>query len=292
MIQRILRQSAHVQNPSCLGAILFTFPHLITACSVYAHEPLEDFAESAGRAVAQELVSASSNYLPDTSKPIHVELESSPDWLRNNVVRELIANQFTVASESSADHQLLVSANELGSNALHVSLALNNEQKIERIFRFERTNTLERPVNRLDPQAESIKLDDEPKPLATQVLEPTSTTSVETVTTASLLPIQTPEAETSALSGAATRTRCTDTVLQQGSLKQNLVQILQACGWRLGGWPVDPKKPTHELDWIVPSTQTLAFESLDDLLHALRVAFNLEIELDFVANTVRVQLRD
>ena len=280
------------RTPVVLGAILFTFPHLITACSVFAHEPLEDLAESAGRAVAQELVSASSNYLPDTSKPIHVELESSPDWLRNSVVRELIANQFTVASESNADHQLLVSATELGANALHVSLALNNEQKIERIFRFEHTNTLERPVDRLDPKVESIHLVDEPKPLAAQVLERTSTTSVEAVTTASLLPIQTPEPEASGLPKAPTPTGCADTVLQQGSLKHNLVQILQACGWRLGGWPVDLKKPNHELDWIVPSTQTLAFESLDGLLHELRLAFNLEIELDHAAKTVRVQLRD
>ncbi len=278
--------------PVVLGAILLTCPHLITACSVFAHEPLEDLAESARRAVAQELVSASSSHLTGAPKPIHVAMESSPDWLRNGVVRELIANQFTVASESDSDHQLLVSAAELGANALHVSLALNNEQKIERIFRFEPTNTLERPVDRLDLQDESIHLDDEPKPFAAHVLEPTSTAAVEAVTTASLLPIQTPEAEASALPGASTPSGCTDTELQQGSLKQNLVQIFQACGWRLGSWPVDPKKPNHELDWIVPSTQTLAFQSLDDLLHALRVAFDLEIELDQAAKTVRVQLRD
>ena len=280
------------KNTVVLVAILFICPHLITACSVFAHEPLEDLAESADRAVAQELISASSSHLPDTSKPIHVALESSPDWLRNSVVRELIANQFTVASESSADHQLLVSATELGSNALHVSLALNNEQKIERIFRFEPTNTLERPLDRFVSQVESIHLDDEPKPLATQVLEPASTASVEAVTTASRPPIQTPEVEASASPGAPTPTGCADTVLQQGSLKQNLVQILQACGWRLVGWPADPKKRNHELDWIVPSTQTLAFESLDGLLHELRLAFNLEIELDHAAKTVRVQLRD
>ncbi len=280
------------KNTVVLGAILFTCPHLITACSVFAYEPLEDLAESASRAVAQELVSASSSHLRDTSKPIHVALESSPDWLRNSVIRELIANQFTVANESNAYHQLLISATELGSNALHVSLALNNEQKIDRIFQFEPTNTLERPFDRLDSPVESIQLDDEPKPLAAQILEPTSTTSVEAVTTASLLPIQTLEAAASALPGAPTPTGCTDTVLQQGSLKQNLVQILQACGWRLSDWPVDLKKPNHELDWIVPSTQALAFESLDDLLHALRVAFNLEIELDHAAKTVRVQSRD
>lgn len=279
-------------NPVVIGVCGFACLHLITACGIIAPLSLDDLPESSRQAIARELVAASSNHWPDPSQPIHVEAKSKSDWLRNSVIRELIANQFTVASESSADHQLLVSANELGSNALHVSLALNNEQKIERIFRFERTNTLERPVKRLDPQVESIHLDDRPKPLAAQVLEPTSKTSVEAVTTASLLPIQTPEAETSALSGAATPTRCTDTVLQQGSLKQNLVQILQACGWRLGGWPVDSKKSNHELDWIVPSTQTLAFESLDDLLHALRVAFKLEIELDHAAKTVRIQLRD
>ena len=280
------------KTPVVLGAILFMCPHLMTACSVFAHEPLLDRAESARHAVAQELVSTSSSHLLDESKLIHVALESSPDWLRDSVIQELIANQFTVASESNADHQLLVSATELGANALHVSFTIDGEQKIDRIFRFEPTNTLERPVDRLDPQVESIHLDDEAKPLAARGLEPTSTTAVEAVKTASPIHIQIPEAEASALPRAPTPTRCADTVLQQGSLKQNLAQILQACGWRLAAWPGDTKKPNHELDWIVPSTQALAFESLDGLLHELRLAFNLEIELDHAAKTVKVQLRD
>ena len=110
--------------------------------------------------------------------------------------------------------------------------------------------------------------------------------------------MQTPDSEslsnsrTSAVAAAAFSTECSTALLQKGSLKQNLVRILQACGWRLVRWPADPKRPNHELDWLVPETQTLAFESLGDLVKALHVAFDLDIELDHSSKTVRIQSRD
>ncbi|MCY4128840.1 MAG: hypothetical protein OXG15_06310 [Gammaproteobacteria bacterium] len=275
-----------------LCAVLFTCLHLVTACSVLDPQSIHDIAESSKKTVAQELVAESSNHLANTTRPIYVQARSAPDWLRDALIDELTANQYFLAQDAVNARQLAAVATELGADALHVLLTVDDQQVLQRVFRFEPTVS-HRVWNA------HIESDDEPTNFAARFNETSApVTELPMRELASVDYVPTPDSTVSSIPQPSTPNEssdsfeCANAVLQQGSLKQSLIQILQSCGWRLALWPADPNKPKHELDWLVPSTQTLPFKSLEDLVQALRIAFDLDIKLNQNNKTVRVQLRN
>lgn len=275
-----------------LCTVVFISLHLVTACSVLEPQSIHELAESSRKTIAQALVAEIADRLANSTSPIHVQASSAPDWLRNALIGELTANQYSLERDTVNARQLAAVATELGSDALHVAIVVDDQQVLERVFRFEpsvkgrASNALFEPDDeRTNFAAKSLETSASVKELATRELAsfdhvPTSDSSVSSIP------------ERSIQSESSDSFECVNAVLQQGSLKQSLFRILQSCGWRLASWPADPEQPNHELDWLVPSTQTLAFTSLEELVQALRRALDLDIEINEPFRTVRVQLRD
>ena len=275
-----------------LCAVLLTCPHLVTACSVLDPQSIQELAESSRKTIAQELVAETANHLANTTNPIYVQARSAPDWLRDALMDALTANQYFLARDAVNARQLAAVATELGADALHVVLTVDDQQVLERVFRFEPTVS-HRVWNT------HIESDDEPTNFAARFNETSApVTELPMRELASVDYVPTPDStvssiqEPSIVEESTVRSKCTNAVLQRGSLKRSLMNILQWCGWRLASWPADPDRPNHELDWLVPSTQTLAFKSLDDLVQALHISFDLDIKLNQSNKTVRVQLRN
>ena len=273
------------KTPVVLCAVPFSCLHLIVACSVLAPPPLDHFAATSSRAIVQELFEASRDHFPDRSTPIFVQAESAPNWLRNALIDELITNQYPIANETINSRQLTVSATKFGTNALHITLSVDGHQTTERVFRFEHDEPVTRSNSIEDRFAKvSTTLESNAQKGALAVRQPIETLSMDRSVV--------PQPEPSITDKAPDSVACTNAVLQQGSLKKSLIQILQRCGWQLASWPVDPQKAGHEIDWLVPGTQTLSFKSLEELVRALRIAYDLKIEFNDLTRTVKVQLRD
>lgn len=279
------------KNTGVLSALIFASLHLISACSSLASQSINDFAASSRQMIARELAAASIAQRIDSSKPIYIQAKSNQDWLRKSLVDELTANQYVVASDPVSGQLMTVVATEIGHDALHVSLTLGDGPIIERVFQFERNVPRRASMGFFTADGEhfnslaSLNTNDgwasvRNMPLATRAVR---LPSLETATTLN------PEDFGESVNTSSDE--CPVASLQQGSLKRNLVQILQGCGWRLIGWPRDLGKPNHELDWLVPNTKSLSFKSLADFARDLEVTFTVEIELNESDKTMRVQLR-
>ncbi|MCY4096311.1 MAG: hypothetical protein OXG05_14445 [Gammaproteobacteria bacterium] len=273
------------KTPVVLCAVPFSCLHLIVACNALAPPPLDDFAETSSRAIARELFKASRDHFPDRSTPIFVQAESAPNWLRNALIDELITNQYPLASETINSRYLTVSATKFGTDALHITLAIDGHRAIERVFRFKRDESVAQP-NSIEDRFVSVST------LRESNAQKEALALSQHEETRSMGRYASPQPDPSIVGTAPDAVECTSAMLQQGSLKKSLVQILQRCGWQLASWPVDPQKAGHEIDWLVPGTQTLSFKSLEELVRALRIAFDLKIEFNDLTRTVKVQLRD
>ena len=274
-----------------LVAVLFTLLHPIAACSPVSSNSTVDLSKSNARTIARELANVSSRFFPNRSKSIHVRVVSDQKLLKSALVEELTAKEHLLVDTTLADHSLTIVTNELSSDFLQVSLTIDGDRSVQRLFRFEPIVRNKDPISPSESDVERLKTAFVSK--WDKAHQSDSTTSQTLERESVLTPDSAPQSDsrTSSLAAATFATECSTAILQKGSLKQNLVRILHACGWRLVRWPADPKRPNHELDWLVPDTQTLAFESLGDLVNALQFAFDLEIELDESSKTVRIQSR-
>ena len=280
------------KTPVVFGAVIFAFLHLITACSVTnTHTPAE-LSTSQRLSIARELITATSTSWYDTTEPIYVGADEDHDWLQKALIDELNAKQYLVANNARAGRHLAVTATGLGANGIHVKLSLDGNQSIERVFRFEPAYAFKPPIDtvafrEVSATAAAASYESDTRTNVrnkTQLAEPEA---VVAMPRAANQPANSPEAIEPRESS-----ECTDVVLQPGSLKRNLTRILESCGWRLSDWPADSSRPQHELDWIVPNTQILAFESLEGLLDALRSTFDLDIERHHGFKSVRIETRD
>ena len=275
-----------------LGAATFLLLHLTTACNYVATQPLDDLSNSARLTIANELVAASSAYWSDKNRPVYVRVEPAHHWLQNELRDAFAANQYRLTNGPIVNHNLVAVATELGSDALRVSLTIDDQHQVERLFRFEHTDQNE--VSDSFAESDYKRLEATHFPIERRGwVEREASLPTEQPNEASPSRQVSPSAfNTSTHDEASDSGACTEAVIRKGSLKQNLVHIFQTCGWRLVDWPADPNRPNHELDWLVPSTQTLAFKSLGELFDALHIAFDLEIELNHSTRTVRIQSRD
>ena len=279
------------KTPVVLGACVLLYLHLIAACSVTDSQTPIDPSTSSKQSIARELIAASSTNWRDTTQPIYVGAGGDHDWLQKALVAELTAKQYLVTNNARAGRHLSVTSTDLGANGIHVSLTLEGNQSIERVFRFEPAYALEPPIDTvsfLEKSASATSVSNETE-APVNVSNKTRSAEPEEVRVprSANQPSSSPAATKRLISGM-----CTEVVLQQGSLKRNLIRILESCGWQLINWPADPNKPNHELDWLVPDTQKLAFGSLEGLLDALSNAFGLESKLNQDFKSVRVQTRD
>ncbi|MCY3859266.1 MAG: hypothetical protein OXG25_10215 [Gammaproteobacteria bacterium] len=280
------------KNPVVLGACVLIYLHLITACSVTDTQTPINPSTSSKQSIARELIAASSTNWRDTTQPIYVGVNGDHDWLQKALVAELNAKQYLVTNDAKAGRHLAVTSRDLGANGIHVSLTLEGNQSIERVFRFEPAYAFKPPIDTVsfhETFASATSVSNKNDARVNVSSKPRLTEPKEVPLTPRTVnqPANLPRA-----SEPQDARQCTDVVLQQGSLKRNLIRILESCGWRLSDWPADLSRPHHELDWIVPDTQMLAFESLEGLLDALRSTFDLDIELHHGLKSVRIQTRD
>ena len=275
-----------------LCPVLFACLHFVTACSVIDAQSIHELSESSRKSIAQELVAETANHLANTSSPIYVQARSAPDWLHDALIDELTANQYLLASDPVDAHRLVAVATELGADALHVALTVDDRQVLERVLRFEPSVNHRGWSTYIESDDERTNVADKFKETNTPLKAPPTHELV------SFDDVPTPDSTVSSVrepsieESSPVTSECTNTELLRGSLKQSLMYILQKCGWRLASWPADPDQRKHELDWLVPSTQTLAFKSLEELVQALRIAFDLDINLNQSDKTLRVQLRN
>ena len=277
------------KTPVVLGACVLIYLHLITACSVTNTQTLAELSAASRQTIARELIAASSTNWRDTTQSIYVRVNGDHDWLRKALVAELNKKQYLLTNDAHAGRHLAVTSTDLGANGIHVSLTLEGNQSIERVFRFEPAYAFELPIDAVsfhEASAPATLVSNENDARISVSNKPRLAAPEEVPVTPLLAdhPSNLPTASEPQDSIA-----CTDVVLQQGSLKRNVTRILESCGWRLSNWPADPNKSLHELDWLVPSTQLLAFESLEELLDALRSTFDLDIELHHGLKSVRIQ---
>lgn len=240
----------------------------------------------------RELVATSSAYLPDRAASLYIHLKTGEDWLRDALIDEFTAKQYLLSREPVADHHLSVLATRLGTDALHVSLKIDQHQPVERVFQFEPTIAPEGRNSLLDLRDRRTLVETSSNEGELRVHESIAARLSEPVQVVKSDVLQFAQREVSRVEVSSDFDACPHLKLQQGSLKQNFNRILQACGWQLVSWPSDPQTPGHELDWLIPSAQTLTLDSIEDLIEALRVSFELEIVLDRTFKSVRVQLRD
>ena len=280
------------KTPVVLGTLLLSHLHLLTACSAYGSPTLDSLPITSQHTIAQELVEAITPRWFDAKKPISMRVKSGQDWLRDGLVAELTANQYSVAQKSIDSQELEVTATRLGSNALHVSLTSDGGHNVERVFRFQPIADSRAPSVIVGSDSHPSFVDSVPDENDVPVGPTTTPMAAKAVVTQPLDVAASHERERSVAADSPVTERCEVTEFQRGSLKQNLVESLTACGWRLVGWPADPDKPDHELDWLIPTTQELIFESVEELAQALRDAFDFEIEVNRTFKTVRILLRD
>ena len=280
------------KNTVVLGGAVFLLLHLTTACGYVAPQSRNDLPNSIRRSIANELVAASTPYWSNTKKPVHIQVVPDQHWLLAELHDVFTANEYQLVNEPVTNRSLVAVATEFGGNGLQVSITIDKEHTVERLFRFEHVD--QREASNAFVESDHSRLEAMHVPIERKVwVESGPGSPPEKHSQASSLNVETPHTfNATTQNDASVSAACLETVLQKGSLKQNLIQILQACGWRLVEWPMDPDKPEHELDWLVPITQTLTFESLNELTHALRIAFDLEVELDGSTKSVRIQSRE
>ena len=273
------------------GAVIFSCVHFATACSSVVSQSSAAPSESSRQAIVRELVATSSAYLPDRTAFLYIHLKTGEDWLRDALIDEFTAKQYLLSRELVADHHLSVLATRLGTDALHVSLKIDKHETVERVFQFEPTIAPERRNSLLDLRARRTLVESSSSESELPVHESIAERLSEPVHVVKSDVLQFAQPEVSNVEVSSDFDACPHLKLQRGSLKQNFNRILQACGWQLVSWPADPRTPGHELDWLIPDTQSLTLDSLEALIEALRTSFKLDIVLDRTFKSVRVQLR-
>lgn len=88
-----------------------------------------------------------------------------------------------------------------------------------------------------------------------------------------------------------THVDCGAMSLRPGSLKRNVIRILQQCGWTLTGWPADPAHADHELDWVVPVPRSLEATTLEAFVALLERTFRFNVALDRKSHTAVISVR-
>ena len=272
-------------------AIQFAFAQLITACGFSVPDSQTDLPLSHQRAIAQELVNVGTDHLEDVSGAIYLYSTSGNDWLQVALTNELVERRYRISDDPNSSRRLAIDATRVGTDSVHVSLAFDNDHVVRRLFQFDQPNDSDRAfhVDHLsDARTSYFPVRGNERAATKNTAKPDLSDMARTpIQPASLVHKQKVVAR---LNPPAKR-GCLVPVLQQGSLKRSIERILTTCRWQLTAWPKDPTKPNHELDWLVPTTQRLELSSIEDLVEALRGAFDLDIELNHTAKTVRVQLR-
>ena len=280
------------KNPVVPASLYFACAQLISACAFSAADSLTDVPYSLKRAIAVELANASAIHWEGKKGAVYVHSPSHDDWLREALTDELVSRQYEVSADPNTERQIEVAVTNVRPDSVYVSVNLDNDRGLDRVFHFERVDPYDVALH-IDQSSDALKgyfpvsrevqspiRDRTTPPLA----EVSGTASQETLI--ALPPVRRSPPK------LANTLECGPAVLTQGSLKQNLKRILHACGWTLVAWPQDHSKPNHELDWLVPTTQSLEIASIEELAHALRVAFDLEIDLNQAANTVSIRLSE
>lgn len=274
------------------GACVLIYLHLITACSVTETQPRIELSASSRQSIARELITAISANSHDTTQPIYVRADGDHEWLQRALVAELNKKQYLLTTDAKGGRHLDVLPTDLGTNGIHVSLTLDGNRTIERVFRFEPTHTFKSPIDSVSFHVVSATAESASHSSDTQANVGNETQSAHAETLVGTPRMKNPPTNLAKVNEPPDSMACTDVVLYQGSLKRNVTRILKSCGWQLINWPADPNKPHHELDWLVPGTQVLAFASLDGLLDALSNTFDLDVELNHRFKSVRIQVRD
>lgn len=279
------------KNRVVLAALYFVWTQLISACAFSASDSPTDLPYSLKRAIAVELANASAIHWEGKSGAVYVDSPSHDDWLREALTDELVSRRYAVSADPSTARQIEVAVTNVRPDSVYVSLNLDNDRALDRMFHFERVDPSDVAFH-IDQSSDTLKgyfpvRQEVQSPISGRTTPPlaevSGTASQETV-------IALPRVRQSPQKLASTL-ECGTVVLTQGSLKQNLKRILNACDWELVEWPQDRSKPNHELDWFVPTTQSLDIASIEGLAKALRIAFDLEINLNRASKTLSIRLR-
>ena len=278
------------KNPVVLAVLYFLCAQLISACGSLASDSPTDLPYSLKRAIAVELANASAIHWEGKSGAVYVHSPSHDEWLREALTDELVSRRYAVSTDPSTERQIEVTVTNVRPDSVYVSLTLEDDHALDRMFHFERVDPSDVTFH-IDQSNDALKgylpvRREAQSPIHGRTTPPLAeewgTASQETL-------IALPSVRQSPQKLASTH-ECGPIVLTQGSLKQNLKRILNACGWELVEWPQDHSKPNHEIDWLVPTTQSLDIASIEGLAKALRIAFDLEIDLNKTAKTLNIRL--
>ena len=260
---------------------------LITACGFSVPDAQTDLPVALKQAIAHELANASTRHWQDETGAVYVHSTPRSDWVREALTNELATRHYIVSGDPNEERQIEVATTNVGPDSVYVSLKIDKVRTLDRLFHFERSQPSDAARHRdltNDDRDHSLPARQEVEAPVRQRTEPPRA-PVEVTEAPQVSSFQTSNPDPVAV------LKCGPAVLHQGSFKQSLQRILDTCGWHLAEWPGDPAKPNHELDWLVPTTQSLEFTSIEELVQALRVSFDLEIDLNRAAKTVRIQLR-
>ena len=249
-----------------------------------------DLPYSLKRTIAIELVNASAIHWEGKRGAVYVHSPSHDDWLREALTDELVSRQYAVSADPRTARQIEVAVTNVRPDSVYVSLMLDNDHALDRMFHFERVDPSDVAFH-IDRSSDALKgYFPVHREVQSQVPDRSTPPLAAVADIASQKTLIAQPAVRRSPQTHANKLACGPVALTQGSLKQNLKRILNTCGWELVEWPQDHSKPNHELDWLVPMSQTLEITSIEVLAHALTVAFDFEIDLDHEAKTLSIRL--
>ena len=87
----------------------------------------------------------------------------------------------------------------------------------------------------------------------------------------------------------STASRCGGSQLSDGSLRQSLERLLEACGVRVIEWPQSKERPGWVTDWLIdkPTAFTLGERTLSDLLDSLHASIGLRSRVNWKLGEAR-----
>ena len=264
---------------------------LLQACSLSDFKTQHEPSEEVQSAIVQDVLSLVASILPNRQIPVFVQAQPTDDWLYDELVKAILTHGYAIAAKPSDTMTLSVTLSSLGPSAHHLSIDSPNSYRVERIYQLNSTpgidNHIEHEVGAIYqlPQASPVQETTRQSASFDSANQGNSTT----------LPLKAtnnePSDSTRVTQALSSTSPCVVSTLHPGSLKQNLEQIFQACGWRISSWPLDPNRPDHEFDWIVASSTALESMSIEELVKSL-LQIGLMAELDRVNKTVRISIRN
>lgn len=262
----------------------------VQACSLSEFSMRQEPSEALQLVIAKDLVNLLSRTQPAQSRTLFLDVDASEDWFYEAFSEVLRARGYSIAVNPSTATTLSVSMADLGANAYHIVLVLADGPRFERIYQIENSGqslTHDEAGSANTPLTGVARRADVPP----QPSHDPKTTVLRDQSTAKTNVHESVPMELDSYLQPATFSPCVDSTLQPGSLKQNLKQIFQVCGWQIVSWPRDPKRVNHEIDWIVSTPTELESSSIEDLAATL-LGIGLVAELDYVTKTARISLRN